>query len=267
MIDRTARSRIRNYQEQLEALGGTRSWLAFKVQMLRSRRAPTGHEVLAKTPLAEHPVILRSHTSDNSVFSQIFVHREYRCLDHVEDAHLVIDCGANVGYSSAYLMSRFPMCHMVAIEPEAGNFEILRKNVQPYAERCTTIRAGVWSRSIGLVVSEASPGDRGEWAVTVRPVESGERADIEAVDIGTLLEQSGFDRISILKIDIEGSEAEVFAHNIEPWIDKVDHLVIELHSEACREVVESAMAGRGFDMSECEELTMFTLRCEAGPLR
>ena len=35
-----------------------------------------------------------------------------------------------------------------------------------------------------------------------------------ATDIGTLLDDSGFDRISILKVDIEGAESVVFGSTV-----------------------------------------------------
>jgi hypothetical protein len=39
-------------------------------------------------------------SSDLHVFRQIFVEREYGCLDDLADVRLIIDCGANAGYSS-----------------------------------------------------------------------------------------------------------------------------------------------------------------------
>ena len=37
-----------------------------------------------------------------TVFNQVFVDREYGCTDHLRDPQLIIDLGANVGYSSAF---------------------------------------------------------------------------------------------------------------------------------------------------------------------
>lgn len=252
---RAERSLLRNYAEQIDALGLWR-WVTFKVQRVRSRRAPVRQEFSVRTPLAEYPLIFRAHTSDTNVFSQIFIHREYRCLDDVADAGLIIDCGANVGYSSAYLLSRYPLARLIAIEPDPSNYEILCKNLQPYGSRCTTMRSAVWSSSVPLVVSADQPGSQGEWMVTVRQATDGEKPTIEAVDIGTLLSRTGSDRISILKVDIEGSEAEVFAFNTEAWIDKVDNIVIELHGQVCYSVFMAAIDGKSFEISESEELTV-----------
>ncbi|MDC3402515.1 FkbM family methyltransferase [bacterium] len=219
--------------------------------------APWGKEIGVITPLASHPVILRNRTSDIKVFSQIFLHREYRCLDHVEDAHLIIDCGANVGLASAYFLSRYPAARLIAVEPQLGNFKVLEKNLAPYGDRCSAVQGGIWSTSTDLVVLDHPMGD---WAFTVRPANPGEQPRVEAFDIGSLLGESGLERISILKIDIEGAEDEVFSRNTSSWINRFDHLVIELHGQRSRSIVMGALDLDEFDIIECEELTVFSRR-------
>ena len=78
------------------------------------------------------------------------------------------------------------------------------------------------------------------------------------VDVASLLRDSGRERISILKIDIEGSEREVFAPatDARTWLQRVDNLVIELHGPRCREVFMTAIDGFGFELSTCDELTV-----------
>ena len=105
------------------------------------------------SPYAMHPVWCRPDTSDITVFYQIFGHREYRCLDHVQDPKLIIDCGANVGYSAAYFLSRFPGVKLIAIEPDRSNFETLRDNLRPY-ENWEAIKAEVWVKSTNLSASD-----------------------------------------------------------------------------------------------------------------
>jgi FkbM family methyltransferase len=256
MIDRSARSRWQNYAEQIEAFGPM-GWARYKLGRLLARRASPGEVLTVRTRLASHPLFVRAHTSDISVFAQIFIHREYRPLDDVDVSGLIVDCGANVGYSAAYLLSRFPRADLVAIEPHPDNFRTLCDNVRPYGQRCRAIEAGVWSSPGDLVASEAPLGDRQEWAVTVRVAADDEEPTVPAVDLASVLAESGHERIALLKVDIEGAEVEVFAKNTSAWLDKVDCLAIELHGDRSREVVMSAMAPRGFDVSTSEELTIF----------
>jgi hypothetical protein len=46
----------------------------------------------------------------------------------------------------------------------------------------------------------------------------------------------------------------VFASNYERWIDRVDNLVIEIHSDEAKAVVLAVLESRGFAISECDEL-------------
>lgn len=202
-------------------------------------------------------VLCRSNTSDINVFNQIFLHREYRCLDDLRDVQLIVDCGANVGYSSAYFLSRFPGAHVVAVEPDPDNFSALLANLAPYRGRYTALRSGIWSHPTGLVLAEGAVGDGREWARTVREAGPGEKPMITATDVAALLENSGFERISILKMDIEGSEKVVFSSNFETWLEKVDNLVIECHGKECVAALMRATNGYPFTTSRCDELFVF----------
>jgi FkbM family methyltransferase len=213
------------------------------------------HEVL-------HPlrVCLRPDSSDIECYHQIFIEREYSCLDDLTDVRLVIDCGANVGYSSAYFLSRFPGCQVVAVEPDPANFAVLQRNLAAYGQRVSLVRAGVWSHKARLVMSQERYRDGREWSKQVRPCGPSEEPDFEGIDVGSLLASSGHDRISLLKMDVEGAEAVIFAENFEPWLQKVDAIAIELHPDSIfgkgPEVFFSAIQGRGFQVSRRGELTI-----------
>jgi len=201
---------------------------------------------------ADHTLHFRPGTSDINVFRQIFIEREYGALDDIDtrDGSFIVDCGANVGYSSAYFLSRFPSCVLLAVEPDPDNFSLLQRNLAPFGARTRIVQAGVWSHSGGLMMTDAPFRDGGTWSQQVRSCEPGETPTVEAISITTLLATSGFSRISVLKIDIEGAECEVFARNYETWIDRVDTIVIELHDDShfglASSIFFAAIDGRGF---------------------
>jgi FkbM family methyltransferase len=215
------------------------------------------------SPLADHPLACRPGTSDVQVFRQVFIERQYACLDGVKGPGLILDCGANVGYSAAYLLSRFPGARLIAVEPDPGNFALLEQNLRPYGDRARAIRSGVWSRPVGLTVVESGFRDGLEWTRQVRECLPGESPQMTAVDVGSLLEESGYERISILKIDIERAELEVFSRHYESWLPRVDHLAIELHDDECEAVFLRAARSVPFEIVRHGELTLCRLP-EAG---
>jgi FkbM family methyltransferase len=216
---------------------------------------PRGTPIVLQSRFAKYPLVCRAGASDVDVFSQIFVTREYRCLDNVREAGLIIDCGANVGYSSAYFLTAYPSAALIAVEPDPENFRLLAENLKAYGARVSLRRAAIWSKPTTLSWSLSDFGDGREWARSVSESKGKGNASIPAIDIGSLLAASGRERISILKIDIEGAESVVFSENYA-WLSRVDNLVIELHSEECKTIFHRAIAAEDFVVSECEELTV-----------
>lgn len=206
-----------------------------------------------------HPLYYRLGSSDLGVFHQIFIDREYDPLCNMRKVHSVIDCGANVGYSSAFFLSQFPSCRVVAVEPDSGNCAMCERNLRAYGSRAVVVRAGIWSQNVPLKIAQERYRDGREWTVQVRPCEVHEAPDFEGLTVASLIANFGFTRISVLKMDIEGAEAVVFQGNID-WIDRVDAIAIELHDDSsfgrASEIFYAAIRGRGFEISRSGELTL-----------
>jgi hypothetical protein len=74
------------------------------------------------------------------------------------------------------------------------------------------------------------------------------------------MREHGVDYIDILKVDIEGSEKEVF-ESCETWIDRVGVLIVELHDRwksGCSRSVHSA--AKDFSIEWTRGETTFFLR-------
>lgn len=205
---------------------------------------------------SQYPLHCRFNSSDREVFRTIFELYEYECLTDIQDVKLIIDCGANVGYSSAYLLTRFPQAKVIVVEPDSKNFAMLQRNLAPYGDRVKFYQSGIWSHTAGLKVCRGEYRDGREWATQVRECLPGEEPDVEAIDIGTILRDSGSDKIDILKIDIERSETEVFARNYKEWLDRTRNMVIELHDEECEEIFHRAITGYPFQLSQSLEIVV-----------
>ena len=100
-------SRLDLYTRTLRNLGIINT-MALKAAHVRMQSLPKGQLVGLRAPRVGM-VYCRAHTSDLGVFRQIFIDREYRCLDDVQEPRLIVDCGANVGYASAYFLARHPL--------------------------------------------------------------------------------------------------------------------------------------------------------------
>jgi FkbM family methyltransferase len=176
-------------------------------------------------------VRLRSHTTDISVLKELLVGNSYEPLPADEHVGVVIDLGANVGLSFRWLRSRYPGARFVCVEPDPGNLEILRANVRSVDPDAAIHEAciGGRARQVSLVTGA------GEWGYRMSDISDGADVpsaggDIDVTTMDTLLAASGVERIGVLKCDIEGAEAEVFA-DCRSWIDRVDAMSVECHTD------------------------------------
>ena len=183
-----------------------------------------------------YPLLLRPNSSDVNVFSQVFVETEYAPLNHLTEVRLIIDLGANIGLSSAYFLNMFPDASVIAVEPDPANFALLKRNMKPYGSRVKAIHAGIWSHPARLTINDAPYRDGRAWTKQVVECDAITKDYIHGVDIPTLLKCSGHDEISLLKIDIEGAEAVIFATNYS-WITRVGAIAIELHDDLFSETL------------------------------
>ena len=219
---------------------GLANTLRYKVQRLRMRGRAASRPLAVRVPGSPHPVWFRPGTSDIDVFHQVFVRQEYACLNGVSEPRLIIDGGANVGYSAVWFLIRFPTAKVIAVEPDAANADLLERNLKPYGDRVRVVRSALWPRPAGLVVRPG--GDGRAWAWQVRESAAWETPDLTATEIGVLLLDSGEPRISILKLRIEGAEQQIFAAGDPGWLSRTDAVAIELHDADCRKAFFNAVA-------------------------
>lgn len=206
-------------------------------------------------------LLIRGNTSDLDVFRQIFIQKEYDCLLDLKNIDLIIDAGANVGYSSVYFLSHFPGCQVVAIEPDPANFSALTINLAPYRDRVILRNCGIWSRPAQLAIESNNYRDGRDWTRQVRECAPGEEGEITAITIGDILGESGRNRLSLLKMDIEGAEAVVFADaSYRDWLSRTDAIAIELHDDTgfgdARKLFAEAIHNEHFEISHSGELTI-----------
>jgi FkbM family methyltransferase len=211
---------------------------------------------------------LRTDSSDYQVFRQIFVEKEYAPLDDAQMVTTIVDCGANVGYSSLYFLNRFPQARVIAIEPDPSNAKLCEQNLKHFGNRATIIRGAIWPHKARLAVIRGEYGDGEAWATQVRPVTALSESvlAVEGVEMADILRMIDGSAIDILKIDIERSEVALFGSHTEPWLEQVRNIAIELHDEECRQAFHNALNGYSFRLQSSGELTIAkNLRRTCGP--
>ncbi len=262
-------------RSRLYGLQGALGIRAF--EKLQQQGSTEEHPLIAiRPPGARKTLQMRLGSSDPWVAEQVFVSKEYAPLNKLRDVHTIIDCGANVGYTSAYFLDHHRKAKVLAIEAEAANLALCQRNLQAYGNRAEVLHAAVWDRAGTLeLFCPVETRKQMEWAWRVRTAPSSTAGEsspvhqerersvtqeivsgsVSSVTIGDLITRIG-GAVDILKVDIEGAEEQVFAGDTS-WLDRVRALAIEIHWGECETIVWKAMEGRDFETSTCGEVTVF----------
>jgi FkbM family methyltransferase len=231
------------------------------IRLAIAKRKKEPHLVKVKVHGVRSPVYLRVPSSDIQAFAQIFTRNEY-IIEVNREPEFIVDAGANIGLASISFANQFPNARILAIEPEEENFKILLKNVEPYPN-IQPLLGALWGERAEIDVIDTGAGNWGfvvEAPSEVQAPAGSIRRRIQATTIDMILEDHGFQQISILKMDIEGAELEVFRGS-SSWIDRIDSLIVELHERTkpgCNESFYAATSG--FDKEWSQEDLVYRTR-------
>lgn len=189
-------------------------------------RKPKNSELKVSMPGYTHPLYLRNTPSDTQIFTQIFLREELKFkLDHIPET--IIDGGANIGMATTYLHNRYPAAKIFSIEPDSSNFELLKKNTKHFPSIICYNNA-IWNKSTFLQIINA---DAGNESFIVNEID-GLSTDslLKGITLGEIIDEHNLATIDLVKLDIEGSETEVFKTGFCGWLNKVNNLLVETHN-------------------------------------
>jgi FkbM family methyltransferase len=199
-----------------------------------------------------HPIHLRTIRADMQSFVNTFIDPYLDKKPYLSDAKFVIDAGANIGFTAVLFANWWPQCKIISIEPDKENYELTLKNTSAYSN-ITVLNGGLWNKEVKLKI-EAGQED----GFVVREVNS-DQTQINpenltlGISIDQLLKKYNISQIDFLKMNIEGSEKEIFAENYQTWLPQTKAMLIELHdgkNAGCSKTVFATINRYDFAVAE-----------------
>jgi FkbM family methyltransferase len=236
---------------------GVRQTLELALARNRGSKEP----VALRVPEIPHPVYVRADGTDVNCFWQVFGKRDC-AVDLPRSPRVIIDGGAHIGCASIYFANRFPQATIVAVEPEAANYELARQNLAPYPN-VHLVRGGIWPRDAWLAIKNPRADS---WAFRVVEVAENAEGACQGHSIDGLLRRFELEGADLVKLDIEGAELEVFAQGSLHWLDRTEAVVIELHGTKAESVVREAMNTLGLAHRRRGEKVIFVREHDQAPL-
>ena len=151
---------------------------------------------------------------------EIFVEEIY-AIDFKKPDPYIIDCGANIGLSILYQLSKYPDARISAFEPDRSNFLHLQNNIQGRdTSKVRLYNEAIWKENTSLkFLAEGSLGSK----ISTGPGGK-DTIEVKATRLRDLLTEN----IDFLKLDIEGAEYEVLK-DCADRLSMADLLFIEFH--------------------------------------
>jgi FkbM family methyltransferase len=223
------------------------------LKLIRLRFGSPSQMYQLKVPQWTAPVYVRGgKSSDTTVLYEILVTDEYGMLAGIDEPRTIIDGGANIGLAAVYFLQRYPSASVISVEPFREAFEVCRKNLASYGARATAVQSAIWAHE-GRVGLDPQGED---WINRVCAPAEGQSGTAEAVTMASLVKAAG-GSVDLLKLDVEGSEKEIFGPGAREWLPFVRNIVIELHGQDCMDRVFEALAPYDYESSNRDMVYLF----------
>jgi FkbM family methyltransferase len=182
---------------------------------------------------------VRVNATDRFIASEVFEHRCYR-VEGLVDPATILDLGGNIGLSSVYFSRAYPAASIAVVEPVPANLALLKRNLAANGATARVFEGAIGTEpgTIRMALSERDSDHR---------VASGGEAGVEvrAYTVPEVMEAMGWSAVDLLKMDIEGYEAELLAGN-PAWLSSVRAAIMELHPPYGEAAFRADMTASGF---------------------
>lgn len=197
-------------------------------------------------PIGNLTVVIRDNeTSDATVFDEVFDRRQYDfALDF--EPMTILDVGANAGFSSLFFARRYPSAAIACVEPMADNVRLLKENLELNEVKATIFAAAI-ATTDGRIQMEVAAQDYGHRVADIPfgVAAGGETIGVSAVTVPTLMKGLGWERIGLLKVDIEGYEGILLKDRCD-WLNSVGALCLECHDGYGESDLQALASDYGF---------------------
>jgi FkbM family methyltransferase len=186
--------------------------------------------------------------ADESVQAEIFKWREYRSAENLikEAEYPIIDVGAHIGLFSLYVLALNPTARLFALEPEKDNFSLFKKNLQlNHAKEVLPSQLALAGSSGNRDLAIGTENHNHTLLQSEKLIKS---QKIKASSLADFCYSKGIEKISLIKMDIEGGEYEVFYSLTPEDLILVKAIIMEYHDfpEKKHDIIIDLLRQSGF---------------------
>lgn len=185
---------------------------------------------LKKERIFQYDILAFDYMNIRQLFEEIFYRNEYYFKTKNKNP-IIIDCGANIGFSIIYFKWLYPDSTVYGFEPDKGTFELLKKNIEKNnLKNVHLINAAVSDKS-GKIDFFIDPKHPGALAMSTRYGRMPKyKTTVQSISLSSFIKENNIQNIDFIKMDIEGSEKEVLKDlDRNKMFNKITKILVEYH--------------------------------------
>lgn len=179
--------------------------------------------------------------ADASVAAEIFKIKEYRIVEDIikSATSVIIDAGAHAGFFSLYVRSLNSNVKILAIEPEPDNIKLLHRHLEEnQVDNVEIIEAGL-SAKTGNRLLRLSKDSHNHRLTSLSKKDPNVKAiSVYTYSLSDLFKKCIIKDVSLLKMDIEGEEFEIFESLSDEYLQRIQAVILEYHTKGGKNLKE-----------------------------
>jgi len=159
---------------------------------------------IRREALFGRPIAFFDYFSLACMFETVFVFRDY-AFRAQNGRPLILDCGSNIGLSVLFFKRQFPESRVIAFEPDAETFALLRQNAESHQWQGVELHNRAVHARAGTLEFRHDPALPGSPCMSAHNERLPGTRSVEAVALSAFID----DEVDFLKLDVEGAELAV----------------------------------------------------------
>jgi FkbM family methyltransferase len=182
---------------------------------------------------------------DWTVLRGVWLQQEY-FHPLIGQCQTILDLGANIGMAAVWFKGLNPKATLACVEPDPRNLSLLRLNLAENG-----IDARIFDCAVATRTGPARLGtgvNHGWSSLENAGLHNHDRfVEVKTRRIPEILDDLGWSRVDLLKLDVEGLEQELFTDGGD-WLSRIGLILFELHPNNSAEEIAAVLSRASWSM-------------------
>jgi FkbM family methyltransferase len=169
---------------------------------------------------------LRNNSTDIQAFANVWLLEEYNQDKFIpKENDIVIDIGAHIGLYAMYISQKKDNVKIFSYEPVHENYNLLNKNIKE--NKLHNVK--IFNFAVGKTSGKEKIFLSNDQSAHNMYEKSENFEAVNMITLDEIIKENKLEKISILKLDCEGAEYDIFENLSEGSFEKIEKICFEYH--------------------------------------